>query len=235
MLKYRKGATKDQGTPECVHEVELEDFFNPDDLEEKFDHIDSICTSESMRTSISDPPSDVRSEESSYASDNSERQMRKFKFQTALGATMFKAVCNEVTRNLSIAHRRARLIKILQNPPAKRTEAEICDIIDTLKGLDYFKRQIGKLGHSEWKDLASSLEYTKVAKGTDVINYGEIGDKFYLVLSGFLGVYLPNPKVKEWNWAHSEYNKLLDWQKNEFHPRVRKAMNSNLQDVKKRL
>lgn len=114
--------------------------------------------------------------------------MRKFKFQTDLGAKMFKAVLGEVTRNVSIAAKRARLIKIMQNPPAKRTEAEILELIDTLKGLDYFKRQVGKLGQGEWKDLASSLEYTKSPKNTDIINYGETGDKFYLVLSGFLTV-----------------------------------------------
>lgn len=76
MLKFTKGARakgKKLSPADSVHEVQLEDYFSPNDLEDKFDNIDSFCTSESMRSSLSDPPSDVRSAESSYASDNSDR------------------------------------------------------------------------------------------------------------------------------------------------------------------
>ena len=43
-----------------------------------------------VQKSIDAPPSDIRSEEISYASENEERQMRKFKFEPDLGSQLFR-------------------------------------------------------------------------------------------------------------------------------------------------
>ena len=34
-----------------------------------------------------------------------------------------------------------------------------------------------------------------------MINYGDQGDKFYIVLKGELSVLVPNPLIKDFDWA----------------------------------
>ena len=42
-----------------------------------------------------------------------------------------------------------------------------------------------------------------------VVKYGDYGDKFYIILKGELTVQVPNPKIKDWEWANNVFNELL--------------------------
>jgi hypothetical protein len=55
---------------------------------------------------------------------------------------------------------------------------------------------------------------------TDVIKFGDIGDKFYLMFKGIVAVHIPNPGIKDWTSMRRDYLKLLRWKKEIFDVKV---------------
>ena len=45
----------------------------------------------------------------------------------------------------------------------------------------------------------------------NVINYGEVGDKFYIMLKGIASVIIPNSAIKDRAVKWREYKSLLEW------------------------
>ena len=43
----------------------------------------------------------------------------------------------------------------------------------------------------------SKLTYKFIAEGQDVITYGEVGDKFYIILSGTVSIWVPDTQKVE--------------------------------------
>lgn len=42
----------------------------------------------------------------------------------------------------------------------------------------------------------------------DVINYGDNGDKFYIIIKGIVQVLIPNPAIEKWFPSRKHYLKL---------------------------
>jgi hypothetical protein len=57
----------------------------------------------------------------------------------------------------------------------------------------------------------------------EIINYGEIGDKFYIIIRGVVSIQIPNMSIKNWASHRKEFQFLKDWKKNEYNPKVEKA------------
>ena len=54
------------------------------------------------------------------------------------------------------------------------------ELVSLIKDVSFFKER--KLSISDIKEVASCFQFKEVAEGEDVINFGEIGDNFYLVV-----------------------------------------------------
>ena len=52
------------------------------------------------------------------------------------------------------------------------------------------------------------------------IDYGEKGDRFFIIISGIVSVVIPNPLIKNRALQRRDYEQLQLWKQNDFDPRV---------------
>ena len=101
-------------------------------------------------------------------------------------------------------------ISLLSKEKQKRTKQEIIILCKFLSdNYEYFKK-IRDLGEpNKLEKLVSVLDLNEYKKNKVIIRYGELGDKFYVLLKGSVGVYKPiyiQKKMYVWDF----YNLLLD-------------------------
>ena len=65
-----------------------------------------------------------------------------------------------------------------------------------INDIKFFKQR--NIKQNELVELVSAFKFEEFEAGEDVINHGESGDKFYIILKGKVKVMIPNPKVKDW-------------------------------------
>jgi hypothetical protein len=70
------------------------------------------------------------------------------------------------------------------------------------------------LSKTDIKELAASLKFEKMAKGKNVVTYGEIGTKFYVIIKGVVGILIKNPAISDWKAKKIDYDNLKRWEKN---------------------
>ena len=68
-------------------------------------------------------------------------------------------------------------------------------------------------------DIASFLQYESFDGMKEVINYGEDGIKFYIILKGVVSVSIPNPDIKSFNLELNRFKNLLKWKETDYDPR----------------
>ena len=79
-------------------------------------------------------------------------------------------------------------------------EEDIDFVIGTLKNIQFFQSR-KYITYTDYRDLSHSLEFIDVPKNQYIINFGEQGDKFYIILKGEVSVLVPNPLIKDFDWA----------------------------------
>lgn len=88
------------------------------------------------------------------------------------------------------------VIELLKIPTQKRTKYDIKVLQNyMLKHYEYFKKLNGESDASDKiPKIIQVLTYECFKKDESIIKFGEIGDKFYILLSGFVNVFKPSPK-----------------------------------------
>lgn len=59
-----------------------------------------------------------------------------------------------------------------------------------MNGIEFFKER--KIKPKDLVDICQRLKYEVVSAGKNVIQFGEYGDKFFVILSGEVSVWLPD-------------------------------------------
>ncbi len=88
--------------------------------------------------------------------------------------------------------------EILLKPPAQRFFDDIRQLVPLFKNIKLFKDQ--NIQDSELPEIVQCLTYQTFKPGENVFEYGNQGDKFYMILSGEVSVLIPNPECR--NFAH---------------------------------
>lgn len=104
--------------------------------------------------------------------------------------------------------------QILKKQFNKRSEKELQRLIDLFKKEPFFKEK--KLQDEDLREIAMKLKFQKCHGMTNVFNYGEAGDKFYIILRGVLSIITPNSTIKDRAVKFKDYQMLLEWKENEF-------------------
>jgi signal-transduction protein with cAMP-binding, CBS, and nucleotidyltransferase domain len=80
-----------------------------------------------------------------------------------------------------------------------------------------------KLKRSEYDDLASNL-YLKSFKGLDkVIDFGQSGDEFFIIISGVVNVLVPDyTSIPDFGVKWKDYKILKEWKETVFDLRALK-------------
>ena len=60
------------------------------------------------------------------------------------------------------------------------------------------------------------LKFQKCQGMTNIVNFGEIGDKFYIILKGVVSISTPNSAIKDRALKWIDYKMLLEWKENHF-------------------
>ena len=87
------------------------------------------------------------------------------------------------------------MIKTLSKPSKKRTSDELNSLINLVSEIAFFKERDIKA--KDYTYIVQSLQYELFRKNETIFNYGDIGDKFYLILSGHISVRIPSPNYKK--------------------------------------
>ena len=89
------------------------------------------------------------------------------------------------------------VIELIQIPSIKRTKSDIKTIQNYLvNNIDYFKKMSEESDENERiGKIIQILNYESFKKDEYIIKFGEIGDKFYILLSGSVNIYKPSPKM----------------------------------------
>lgn len=86
-------------------------------------------------------------------------------------------------------------VQILQDPPARRKENQVQQLAAYLDNLKFFSELEART--EVVRACCKHLTYEGGCKGTAVFRKGDSGDKFYIILSGILGVYIHTTVKRE--------------------------------------
>ena len=73
------------------------------------------------------------------------------------------------------------------------------------------------------RDLANKMKLHIGNIGENVVNFGDEGDTFYIILLGIVAIKIPNPAVKDWLLQWRKFQGLLAWKESVFDPKLKLA------------
>ena len=84
-------------------------------------------------------------------------------------------------------------------------------MIKILKSLDILREDETVMKVSDLDAIIDVIQIEKFKKGDVVFNYGDAGDKFYIILGGETSIMLPNTEeIENWKERYKEYLLLLE-------------------------
>ena len=89
------------------------------------------------------------------------------------------------------------ILSLLQKPKKDRSKTDKLQIQSYLiSHIDYFKTLSSQIDKDTFLKLISNINYHLYEKDARVMNYGEEGERFYIILRGSVTMYKPFPKEK---------------------------------------
>ena len=73
-----------------------------------------------------------------------------------------------------------------------------------LKAIPFFQKKVN-LKNSSYRDLASRFKFQIGSVQENIINYGDEGDNFYIILLGIVQILIPNPQISDWQREYFKY------------------------------
>ena len=101
------------------------------------------------------------------------------------------------------------LIDLLKKPKTELSKEDKIEIQNYLcSNYEYFKNLLNQIDKETFSKLISNINYESFDKNSRVMNYGEEGDKFYIILKGRVKMCKPFPKETSFS-LHEYINYLL--------------------------
>lgn len=86
-----------------------------------------------------------------------------------------------------------------------RSSESIDQLAQLLKDHQFFKNH-KELSYDDLQDVASYLKFEQCNGLENVITYGEIGTKFFIILEGVVRIEKPNPLIENYTFLRRDYN-----------------------------
>ena len=77
-------------------------------------------------------------------------------------------------------------------------------MIKVIGSIKFFK-DAKELTQNHLREICRNLEIKHMSKNEDVVEYNTVGEHFYVILSGLVGIYTPNPMIENWREKYLEY------------------------------
>ena len=84
------------------------------------------------------------------------------------------------------------MIKILNRPTLKRSENDLQQLVPYMRNIDFFREREIKI--ADMLDIMSCIQYERFSSEEVIMNWGELGEKFYILMEGQVSVLIPSPK-----------------------------------------
>ena len=117
--------------------------------------------------------------------------------------------------------------KTLSKPFQQRSEGELNHIVSLLKKVQFFKDK--PISNESMLELAQSMKFERLQGMQNCMNFGEKGNKFYIILKGVVSVQIPNQQIKNLQLKRKDYASLLDWKKTWFDPKAEAAKQERIE------
>ena len=120
---------------------------------------------------------------------------------------MLEELDKNITKSLMAKqnHKVERLKAILQKPNSLVTHEDVEDFILLISEIRFFQER-KEMEKRDLKELLAGFQVIDMAANKNVINYGEPGEKFYVILSGQVSVKIPNPGIKGWKDHRAKFD-----------------------------
>ena len=104
-----------------------------------------------------------------------------------------------------------RIKEILMKPSNRRTADEIDEMISMISKINFFKNK--QIKDQDMKELVQAFQFEWIPEFHNVVEYGERGEKLYIILKGLVSVRIPNPAIKNWTFQRKYFLELIQWKK----------------------
>ena len=82
------------------------------------------------------------------------------------------------------------------------SRAEVEEFVELLSEIRFFQER-KDIKKRDLKELMSVFKIVETQHDQNVVNYGEPGENFYIIIKGQVSVQIPNPRIKDWS-SHKE-------------------------------
>ena len=86
------------------------------------------------------------------------------------------------------------MIKCLMKPSHLRSEHDCLNLIAYMKNVKFFAQRDVK--DQDFQSIIDCLQHESFQPGEAIMQYGDYGDKFYIILKGSVKCLIPSPKIK---------------------------------------
>ena len=98
--------------------------------------------------------------------------------------------------NLPPDHKLQLIVPILKKPSYVRTDSDLAQLVPLIRSIQFFIERDIKA--ADFPEIVSCLTHEAYDQGEEVFDYNSFGDKFYVILSGKVGVQVPTAGYKGW-------------------------------------
>ena len=84
----------------------------------------------------------------------------------------------------------------MKKPPIKRIPADLAKVSKLLTKNQFFLNK--KLKKAEIEDLAQNLRFKTILGKDNVMEYGDFGDEFFIIIKGLVSIKIPDKSIKNW-------------------------------------
>ena len=78
-----------------------------------------------------------------------------------------------------------------------------------LKNVQFFKER--KIKNRDLEELVSAFRFEKFEAGEQIMEYGEPGEKFYVMIKGIVSVSVPNSEIRNWRMKRFMFVQDQQW------------------------
>ena len=86
------------------------------------------------------------------------------------------------------------IINILKKPHNQRTPEDLDEFVPKMREVQFFQER--EIKDQDFLEIVSALKYETFKRKQVIFHFGDLGDKFYILIQGEVGVLIPNPKIK---------------------------------------